>query len=53
MPSLLNVSALNVGGSNIKQFSVAMEMLQWVLFALLLNHKIFLTAVNTTKLLFT
>jgi len=53
MPSLYSVSALHVAGSNINQLNVAMEMLQWVPFALLLSYKIFITAVNTIKLPFT
>jgi len=50
MRSLFSVSALHVGGSTIKQLSVAMEMLKWVPSALLLSYKIFLTAVDTINL---
>jgi hypothetical protein len=53
MRFLFKVSVLHVGGSNINQLSVAMEMLQWLPFALLLNYKILLTAVNTIKPPFT
>ena len=51
MRSLFSVSALHVGGSTIKQLSVAMEMLKWVPSALLLSYKIFRTAVRNNNAL--
>lgn len=39
------VVGVGVAASNIKLFNVAMEVQQWIPFALLLSYKIFLTAV--------
>ena len=45
------VVALDVAVNNKKVFSVAMEMQQWFLFALLWSYKIFRTAVNNNEYL--
>lgn len=47
MHSLYIVVDLHVAVNNIKPLTVAMEMQEWVLFALLSSYKVFLTAVNT------
>jgi hypothetical protein len=43
------IVAVDVAVNNIKLFSAAMEMQQWVTFALLSNYKIFYIAANTNK----
>jgi hypothetical protein len=43
------VVAVGVAVSNIKVFSVAMEMQQWVTSALFSSYKIFRVAVNNSK----
>jgi hypothetical protein len=47
--SLFIVVGIDVAVSSIKVFSVAMEMQQWVCFALFLSYKIFHTAVNNNN----
>jgi hypothetical protein len=47
--SLFIVVSIKVDVNNINVFSVAMQMQQWVLFALLLCYQIFHTAVNSNK----
>jgi hypothetical protein len=44
----LIVVGVNVAENNIKVFSVAMDVQQWVLFALLLSYRIFRTVVNSS-----
>jgi hypothetical protein len=45
----LLIVALSVTVNNIKVFSVAIEMQQWVTFALLTSYKIFRVALNSNK----
>jgi hypothetical protein len=45
----LFIVAVGVAVNNIKVFNVAMEMQQWVTFALLSSYKIFRVAVNSNK----
>ena len=45
----LFIAALSVVVNNIKVFSVAMEMQQWITFAFLSSYKIFRVAVNNNK----
>jgi len=49
LPSLFMVFGIDVAANNIKVFSAAMEMKQWVSFVLLSNYKIFRTAVHSSK----
>ena len=45
----LFIVAVGVAVNNVKVFSFAMEMQQWVTFALLSNYKIFRVAVNNNR----
>jgi hypothetical protein len=47
--SLFIVAGVDVVVNNIKMFSVAMEMQQWVSFTLVSSYKTFPTAVHTNK----
>ena len=49
LPSIFIVFGIDVAANNIKVFSVAMEMKQWVTVVLLSNCKIFRTAVHSKK----
>lgn len=46
---LLFIVAVGVAVNNVKVFSAAMEMQQWVTFALLSSYKIFRVAVNNNE----
>jgi len=47
--NFLFIVAVGVAVNGIKVFNVAMEMQQWVTFALLSSYKIFRVAVNSNK----
>jgi hypothetical protein len=51
MSSISTVVDLNLAFNHIKSLSVAMEMQQWLPFAVLESYKIFRTAVINTKVI--
>jgi hypothetical protein len=51
MPSICIVAGLNLAFNHTKFVSVAMEMQQWLPFAVLQSYKIFRTVVNNTTVI--